>query len=104
MGVELVWEDEAARLDGETSGRGYAQTRRRPGGHAPLRAVPPLPSLPFWAAAWAALVVFFQAEGGIRDVAVTGVQTCALPISKDGENLRHAPGPLLPGTYPRARR
>src|SRR2546429_1268524 len=28
-----------------------------------------------------ALVVFvFQAEDGIRDVAVTGVQTCALPI------------------------
>src|SRR5256884_1505437 len=26
---------------------------------------------------------FFQAEDGIRDVAVTGVQTCALPISKD---------------------
>src|SRR2546429_420800 len=26
------------------------------------------------------LVVFFQAEDGIRDVAVTGVQTCALPI------------------------
>src|SRR2546422_11758197 len=25
---------------------------------------------------------FFQAEDGIRDVAVTGVQTCALPISK----------------------
>src|SRR3989449_11704483 len=24
---------------------------------------------------------FFQAEDGIRDVAVTGVQTCALPIS-----------------------
>src|SRR5256884_5756534 len=24
---------------------------------------------------------FLQAEGGIRDVAVTGVQTCALPIS-----------------------
>src|SRR5256884_2082572 len=24
--------------------------------------------------------VFFQAEDGIRDVAVTGVQTCALPI------------------------
>mgnify|MGYP000094090689 CR=1 FL=1 len=23
---------------------------------------------------------FFQAEDGIRDVAVTGVQTCALPI------------------------
>src|SRR2546422_4165410 len=26
---------------------------------------------------------FFQAEDGIRDVAVTGVQTCALPISED---------------------
>src|SRR3989449_10889839 len=25
---------------------------------------------------------FFQAEDGIRDVAVTGVQTCALPILK----------------------
>src|SRR2546422_4455228 len=27
---------------------------------------------------------FFQAEDGIRDVAVTGVQTCALPISSSG--------------------
>src|SRR2546422_2701996 len=27
-----------------------------------------------------AKVFFFQAEDGIRDVAVTGVQTCALPI------------------------
>src|SRR6266550_890337 len=27
------------------------------------------------------LIFFFQAEDGIRDVAVTGVQTCALPIS-----------------------
>src|SRR2546429_7284378 len=26
---------------------------------------------------------FFQAEDGIRDVAVTGVQTCALPIYGD---------------------
>ena len=26
------------------------------------------------------LVFFFQAEVGIRDVAVIGVQTCALPI------------------------
>src|SRR2546422_7171207 len=26
---------------------------------------------------------FFQAEDGIRDVAVTGAQTCALPISTD---------------------
>src|SRR2546422_427647 len=28
----------------------------------------------------AAFLFFFQAEDGIRDVAVTGVQTCALPI------------------------
>src|SRR2546422_2269780 len=28
------------------------------------------------------LFFFFQAEDGIRDVAVTGVQTCALPISQ----------------------
>src|SRR5437762_12672988 len=27
------------------------------------------------------LVFFFQAEDGIRDTSVTGVQTCALPIS-----------------------
>src|SRR2546430_4675781 len=28
-----------------------------------------------------ALFFFFQAEDGIRDLTVTGVQTCALPIS-----------------------
>src|SRR2546422_6698990 len=28
---------------------------------------------------------FFQAEDGIRDVAVTGVQTCALPICDFGD-------------------
>src|SRR5437762_2052601 len=27
---------------------------------------------------------FFQAEDGIRDTSVTGVQTCALPISRRG--------------------
>src|SRR6266550_5952782 len=31
------------------------------------------------------VVFFFQAEDGIRDVAVTGVQTCALPISDEQE-------------------
>src|SRR3989442_10717460 len=30
---------------------------------------------------------FFQAEDGIRDADVTGVQTCALPISVLGVNL-----------------
>src|SRR3712207_7072063 len=29
-------------------------------------------------------VFFFQAEDGIRDIGVTGVQTCALPISLFG--------------------
>src|SRR2546430_13074116 len=29
-------------------------------------------------------VFFFQAEDGIRDLTVTGVQTCALPISTAG--------------------
>src|SRR5258707_10315780 len=32
---------------------------------------------------------FFQAEDGIRDIGVTGVQTCALPISC--EKMRSAP-------------
>src|SRR2546429_3331749 len=41
---------------------------------------------------------FFQAEDGIRDVAVTGVQTCALPISDFGQTLGIwgvGPGPYL---------
>src|SRR5476651_1228584 len=29
------------------------------------------------------LFFFFQAEDGIRDIGVTGVQTCALPICRD---------------------
>src|SRR2546429_828435 len=33
-----------------------------------------------WRACSVCCVFFFQAEDGIRDVAVTGVQTCALPI------------------------
>ena len=32
-------------------------------------------------------IFFFQAEDGIRDVAVTGVQTCALPISNVDKNV-----------------
>src|SRR2546429_3553403 len=31
------------------------------------------------------ILFFFQAEDGIRDVAVTGVQTCALPIFFGGK-------------------
>src|SRR5437016_6527021 len=33
-------------------------------------------------------VFFFQAEDGIRDWSVTGVQTCALPISRDPQGDR----------------
>src|SRR5256885_12739420 len=33
-----------------------------------------------------ALCFFFQAEDGIRDYKVTGVQTCALPISSGGSS------------------
>src|SRR5688572_31525333 len=34
---------------------------------------------------------FFQAEDGIRDLTVTGVQTCALPISLKGSRKPAAP-------------
>src|SRR5437016_9575298 len=38
---------------------------------------------------------FFQAEDGIRDWSVTGVQTCALPISSSTPGARYrAPGVL----------
>src|SRR2546430_14658586 len=31
-------------------------------------------------------IFFFQAEDGIRDLTVTGVQTCALPISRSAQH------------------
>src|SRR6266478_7859439 len=37
---------------------------------------------------------FFQAEDGIRDLTVTGVQTCALPISSHRERVRSRDEPL----------
>src|SRR5207245_5788572 len=49
---------------------------------------------------------FFQAEDGIRDATVTGVQTCALPISRpiqlDGEPWGDTPFEtrLLPHALP----
>src|SRR5256885_4907854 len=49
---------------------------------------------------------FFQAEDGIRDYKVTGVQTCALPISVPGLNeenqSRHVDGPCGPAAHPHA--
>src|SRR2546430_7369107 len=40
-------------------------------------------------------IFFFQAEDGIRDLTVTGVQTCALPISRD-DTGRAARSPAPP--------
>src|SRR5699024_7711617 len=37
--------------------------------------------------------LFFQAEDGIRDRNVTGVQTCALPIFADPDTLEQTPTP-----------
>src|SRR2546429_2444074 len=45
---------------------------------------------------------FFQAEDGIRDVAVTGVQTCALPISAHLRECCSRRSALAPRLAPRA--
>src|SRR6266496_4941496 len=45
-------------------------------------------------------VCFFQAEDGIRDLYVTGVQTCALPIS--GRGGHEPPDGLASGTVQQA--
>src|SRR2546430_8468008 len=37
---------------------------------------------------------FFQAEDGIRDLTVTGVQTCALPILDDADAVAGGAGTL----------
>src|SRR5258707_8766352 len=38
------------------------------------------------------LFFFFQAEDGIRDIGVTGVQTCALPICPNGSAASESGG------------
>src|SRR5256886_12019288 len=43
---------------------------------------------------------FFQAEDGIRDLTVTGVQTCALPISYIKYGLDPQEGALKAGRVP----
>src|SRR5258708_4646035 len=53
----------------------------------------------------ALLVFFFQAEDGIRDDLVTGVQTCALPIStewRDRFDRAILPFRLRPQPHPNA--
>src|SRR5438270_7657686 len=42
------------------------------------------------------ILFFFQAEDGIRDLTVTGVQTCALPISAAVGRGRTPSGPGAP--------
>src|SRR2546427_12725736 len=42
---------------------------------------------------------FFQAEDGIRDLTVTGVQTCALPIYVQARNLRDGDAIGVAGDY-----
>ena len=42
---------------------------------------------------------FFQAEDGIRDTSVTGVQTCALPICSIGSQLLFGWLDLISGTF-----
>src|SRR2546422_11474226 len=52
---------------------------------------------------YSSLIFFFQAEDGIRDVAVTGVQTCALPIYRRAPRARGWPT-RAPAASSRARR
>src|SRR5205809_474813 len=49
-------------------------------------------------------IFFFQAEDGIRDVAVTGVQTCALPISRTSRACVRAPSVASASAAPPAPR
>src|SRR5437016_6845874 len=44
---------------------------------------------------------FFQAEDGIRDWSVTGVQTCALPISIEQHQACFVRAPAAPLSLPR---
>src|SRR3712207_6866165 len=45
-----------------------------------------------------AVFFFFQAEDGIRDIGVTGVQTCALPILKVIEYMAAGRAIVAPGS------
>src|SRR3712207_8903443 len=44
-------------------------------------------------------IFFFQAEDGIRDIGVTGVQTCALPIFTDLLEREHAHKRITDAAY-----
>src|SRR2546421_9527007 len=49
----------------------------------------PFPLSGMRVSSWALVFFFFQAEDGIRDLIVTGVQTCALPICGAGGAILH---------------
>src|SRR5437762_4505270 len=46
---------------------------------------------------------FFQAEDGIRDTSVTGVQTCALPICRGSASTSSRPAVRLKYSWSKAR-
>src|SRR5207245_6071557 len=46
------------------------------------------------------VIFFFQAEDGIRDATVTGVQTCALPISGERASSARADEARSPASSP----
>src|SRR2546430_16326445 len=67
-------------MSGPTIGRSDSQNARRASDLQRWCAMPRRQARTFF---------FFQAEDGIRDLTVTGVQTCALPISIiDGDCIR----------------
>src|SRR2546421_1880363 len=49
---------------------------------------------------WRVVLFFFQAEDGIRDLIVTGVQTCALPIYPYGVAFQSSAWYLVPQVVP----
>src|SRR5437763_14052111 len=53
---------------------------------------------------WFLFFFFFQAEDGIRDTSVTGVQTCALPICLPRQIERIDRDAVTPETRPRIKR
>src|SRR5215467_15889605 len=55
--------------------------------------------VPAVARAAAFIIFFFQAEDGIRDYKVTGVQTCALPISVRQQIARDYPNDDINVTF-----
>src|SRR3712207_1842003 len=63
------------------------KSRRRESGSSRRKCT----AVPSWEKTSVSRCVFFQAEDGIRDIGVTGVQTCALPISvRSGQAVARA--------------